>query len=111
MTALGCTLLRWMEIFPASRATGPEVGDVVGAARAGAVKTNPRRIKRDRINISYRHHSTCQSVGCAGGNLGRGGWGRLGGRGGRDNNRKTAVLFFVKSHPKQAHGDDREHGG
>src|SRR5438105_15647965 len=97
-----------METFPASSAIGRVDGLVVGAARAGAAIDKLRSTKISRIIISYRHHSTCQSLAAAAQYLWSGGWGRFAGRGGRGNNRKSAVLVLIKRHPQQPHGNHRQ---
>src|SRR5882672_8004742 len=99
-----------MDTLAGSSAAGRVAGIVAGAATAWAPIDMAARIRSDRINISYRHHSTCQSVAAACGNLRF--W-RRGGRrrrlGGPDNNRESPVLLLIKCHPEQAHGTDRQH--
>src|SRR5438477_10205376 len=100
-----------METFPASSAIGRVDGLVVGAASAGAAIDKPRSTKISRIIISYRHHSTCQSLAAAAQNLWSGGWGRFRGRGGRDNNLESAMLLLIKCNPKKPPGDHRQKTG
>src|SRR5207249_12080439 len=100
-----------METFPASSPIGRVDGLVVGAARAGAAIDKLRSTKISRIIISYRHHSTCQSLAAAAQNLWSGGWGRFAGRGGPDHKLKTAMLLLIKRHPQQPHGNRRQKSG